>query len=55
MVSGQRVRWPKPASSQAVMTCVKVSLAMSRASRLGRFMRAPVWTVTRVAPIQSAA
>ena len=47
--------WPYPASSQAAMTARRDSLAVSRASRRVRFIRAPEWITTRPAPIQSAA
>lgn len=46
---------PVPASSQAAMTAFREGMAMSRASRRVRFIRAPEWITTRVAPIQSAA
>ena len=55
MVSGQRVICPYPSPSTMDTTSRRVSRAVSRASRRVRFISAPEWIVTRVAPIQSAA
>ena len=47
--------WPYPSPSQARIASRRVSLAISRASRRVRFIRAPVWMVIRSAPIHPAA
>ncbi len=54
MVSGQRVRCPNPAPSQAAITSPRERRAVSRASRRVRPISAPEWITTRSAPIQSA-
>jgi hypothetical protein len=46
---------PYPASSQAAITAFREGMAISMASRRVRFMRAPEWITTRLAPIHSAA
>ena len=54
MVSGHRVMCPKPWSWHTATISFKKGKAMFMASSRVRFMRAPEWMTTRVAPIWSA-